>query len=585
MCGTSEPYTLSGSSTTTITTYLVDESNPTGYAQVVAEYTSKDISSAPDNLQGYWKFHDLSGTTAPDSSGLGRNATLQMATPVLAVSPLGGGLRLNGSTEWASVASTAGLQLGSSMTLTCWVRKEGEPTLEARILGKGTASTLNYSLSEEAGVGKRLLFKLRNTFGITHTLYSSQNLEVGQWYHVACTYNGATMKLFINGVLSGSLAATGTPSTSTDALTFAFLSGGSYFNGALDEVRLYSQELTDPGVRWTAGLALSRAYAYGHDLISQRLGDRTVRDFVGYDGHGSVRLLLIMSGTRVLGTGTLPDYTYDAYGRLLATTDTTSPPRNLYRYAGEQWDADLGLSYNRARYLSPSTGRFWSMDSFEGEQSEPATLHKYLYCHADPVNNTDPSGMLTWELFLGYDAEDAMQAEYLAMPPAEAPFISFGTRQYYNPVRYLKPDIFVSTRGNKRYLEIKPISTSGVAAGVAKMVKNATAFGPAGYKPDAAWQPLSPVLRTPSGETIFVINVGGVVFYQDVELLEWRLITVGAVVTAKDLLPYLKFQGRLLLRPALARISVMAAGARTVDSARLNQHVGIAGVLALGGAF
>lgn len=92
------------------------------------------------------------------------------------------------------------------------------------------------------------------------------------------------------------------------------------------------------------------------------------------------------------------------------------------------------------------------------------------------------------------------------------------------------------------------------------------------------------MLQIPSGETIFVINVGGVVFYQDVELLQWQLITVGAVVTAKDLLPYLKFQGRLLWRPALARISVMANGVRTADSARLNQHVGIASILALGGA-
>jgi len=193
--------------------------------------------------------------------------------------------------------------------------------------------------------------------------------------------------------------------------------------------------------------------------------------------------------------------------------------------------------------------------------------------------------MMTWEQFLGYDAEEAIQEEYLAMHPAEAPFISFGTRQYYNPLSYLKPDIFVSTPGNKRYLEIKPISDSGVVGGVAKMIKNAVVFGPAGYKADVAWQPLSPVLQTPSGETIFVINVGGVVFYQDAELLEWKLITVGAVVTAKDLLPYLKFQGRLLLRPALARISVLASGARTADSGRLYQQVGIGGVLAVGGAF
>ena len=46
----------------------------------------------------------------------------------------------------------------------------------------------------------------------------------------------------------------------------------------------------------------------------------------------------------------------------------------------------------RARYLNPNTGRFWSMDSFEGNNEDPLSLHKYLYCHGNPVNGFDPSG-------------------------------------------------------------------------------------------------------------------------------------------------------------------------------------------------
>lgn len=65
---------------------------------------------------------------------------------------------------------------------------------------------------------------------------------------------------------------------------------------------------------------------------------------------------------------------------------------NNYRYAGEQWDGDLGLYYNRARYYAPELGRFWSMDSYEGSQGDPLSLHKYLYASANPVNRIDPSG-------------------------------------------------------------------------------------------------------------------------------------------------------------------------------------------------
>lgn len=57
-----------------------------------------------------------------------------------------------------------------------------------------------------------------------------------------------------------------------------------------------------------------------------------------------------------------------------------------------QSDFDLGLYYNRARYLDVNRGRFWSQDSFEGTNKEPLSLHKYLYAQTNPVNNSDPSG-------------------------------------------------------------------------------------------------------------------------------------------------------------------------------------------------
>ncbi|HKQ36941.1 MAG TPA: RHS repeat-associated core domain-containing protein, partial [Verrucomicrobiae bacterium] len=60
--------------------------------------------------------------------------------------------------------------------------------------------------------------------------------------------------------------------------------------------------------------------------------------------------------------------------------------------AGEQFDRHLGLYYLRARYMNPNTGRFWSMDAFEGNQTDPISLHKYVYATDNPVNIVDPSG-------------------------------------------------------------------------------------------------------------------------------------------------------------------------------------------------
>ena len=50
------------------------------------------------------------------------------------------------------------------------------------------------------------------------------------------------------------------------------------------------------------------------------------------------------------------------------------------------------LQNSRAAYLNPNSGRFWTSDSFEGEESTPLSLHKYSYCEGNPVNNTDPKG-------------------------------------------------------------------------------------------------------------------------------------------------------------------------------------------------
>jgi RHS repeat-associated protein len=91
-------------------------------------------------------------------------------------------------------------------------------------------------------------------------------------------------------------------------------------------------------------------------------------------------------------TGAVTDtFDYDAFGILIGRTGATA---NSYLYRGQQFDADLGFYYNRARYYDQSKGRFLNRDVFEGTISEPNSLQKYLYAHADPVNFYDPSGYL-----------------------------------------------------------------------------------------------------------------------------------------------------------------------------------------------
>jgi RHS repeat-associated protein len=148
----------------------------------------------------------------------------------------------------------------------------------------------------------------------------------------------------------------------------------------------YAQVVTE-----TVSGTSPQSYVYGLERIARfrQFYDYTANHWVyenvyyAYDGHGSVRALTD-------ATGTVTDtYDYDAFGVLIHSTGTTP---NSYLYSGEQFDADLGLYYNRARYLNTGTGRFWSMDDDEADGYEPASLHKYLYSQANPVGNIDPSG-------------------------------------------------------------------------------------------------------------------------------------------------------------------------------------------------
>ena len=143
--------------------------------------------------------------------------------------------------------------------------------------------------------------------------------------------------------------------------------------------------------------ALITYYTRGAEIISlSRPGEK---HYYLHDGHGSVRALSDADG-QVTDT-----YLYDAFGNLLTKTGTTA---NDFLYTGEQFDANTGFYYLRARYMNPSMGTFTSPDAYAGTIFDPVSLHKYLYANANPVMNRDPSGYVTYGELLGAMAINAV---------------------------------------------------------------------------------------------------------------------------------------------------------------------------------
>src|SRR5207245_7285073 len=126
------------------------------------------------------------------------------------------------------------------------------------------------------------------------------------------------------------------------------------------------------------------SYVYGDDLLAMQRGG--VTSFYLFDGQMSTRQL-----TDALQNVT-DTYDFDAFGNLSNKSGSTE---NNYLYTGEQYDANVGFYYLRARYYDPASGRFISQDSVDGNPFEPMTLHKYTYAHNNPINGRDPSGHFT----------------------------------------------------------------------------------------------------------------------------------------------------------------------------------------------
>ena len=90
-------------------------------------------------------------------------------------------------------------------------------------------------------------------------------------------------------------------------------------------------------------------------------------------------------------------YTYDAWGKPLSVTDTTSNSvgtQNPFRYRGYYYDTETGLYYLQSRYYDPDTGRFINAD---GQLNEGVLgYNMFAYCENNPVNGSDPDGDMVW---------------------------------------------------------------------------------------------------------------------------------------------------------------------------------------------
>jgi len=208
---------------------------------------------ADPDLIGWWKLDDGSGTTAVDSSGNDNDGTL-VGSPQWVVGKIGGALQLNGTSDYVNCSNDAVFDITEQVTLSVWVN------------------------TNDAGNGQHnpYITKGDTTYGLKH--HTSNGIEVfiydGDWYqarsdaldssfnsiwhHVAGTYDGIQLKLYIDGALQTTSDHVGSIATNQFAVNIGRNSeaeaddGGRFYEGAIDDVRIYNRVLSSAEIAYLA---------------------------------------------------------------------------------------------------------------------------------------------------------------------------------------------------------------------------------------------------------------------------------------------------------------------------------------------
>jgi len=215
------------------------------------------VLTRPSNnlgLAAYWSFNEASGTQATDFSGNKNTGTLSGSTlPAWVSGKHGSALSFDGSSSYVNTGNNASMGFsGKSFTISAWINTKDATTNGS--IYDAWQSPFSFRLFTTGGT---VAFQLRNTSAadMLSGNWISAAINTNQWYHVVAVYNyvnstTGTAYLYLNGTLAVSAACSAANCTLMDNIgTIPRLIGkkgdsANYFNGIIDDVRVYSRALS-----------------------------------------------------------------------------------------------------------------------------------------------------------------------------------------------------------------------------------------------------------------------------------------------------------------------------------------------------
>ncbi|OXS59290.1 hypothetical protein B1A99_11750 [Cohnella sp. CIP 111063] len=201
--------------------------------------------SLPEQLVRY-PFSESNGTSTADASGNGKTGTLNGGA-TFSAGQSGNAVALNGTNGYVSMPS--GIANGATdVTIAAWV-KANSLSNWTRIFDIGTGTSNYMFLSPQPG-GAGLRFAITTGGnGAEQQIHSTAAFPTGVWKHVAVTIAGSTGRLYVDGVqVAANASMTLNPSslgnTTQNWLGRSQFAGDPYFNGQIDDFRIYSRALS-----------------------------------------------------------------------------------------------------------------------------------------------------------------------------------------------------------------------------------------------------------------------------------------------------------------------------------------------------
>ena len=224
------------------------------------------VSTAEDfnylYLDGYWKFDEGDGQTAYDSSWNDNDGTVYGAS--WTSGKVDGALLFDGIDDYVQVPDDDTLDITDEITVMAWVKvNDYESGRFYTVAGKWNdrdGDYRGYLLGISTFDGNlQPRFYISSDGSNYPSAQSSINLNTGTWYHLAGTFDGSNLKIYVNGEEKGSYSYPASINSNNQPVLIggdrAGGDNGRCFSGKIDEVKVYSCALTEGKIQYQAGLS------------------------------------------------------------------------------------------------------------------------------------------------------------------------------------------------------------------------------------------------------------------------------------------------------------------------------------------